>query len=83
MISRDDVTHFKPNPEPLWRAAALVGCAPRDCLYIGESPYDIQAGKAAGVYTVAVPSGNWSPESLLECKPDQYNEYIQDLQKLF
>lgn len=77
------MTHFKPNPEPLRKAAELVGKAPEACIYIGESPFDIQAGVASGVYTVAVPSGSWSPESLLECHPDWYIEDIAQLQELF
>lgn len=83
LISRDDVTRFKPDPEPLQKAAELVGCRPEECVYIGESPFDIQAGVAAGVYTVAVPSGNWSPESLLECKPQLFIRDIQELRPLF
>lgn len=83
LVSRDDVTRFKPDPQPLVKAAALVGCAPAECVYIGESPFDIQAGVAAGVYTVAVPSGNWPAESLAECKPDVMIADIQELQPLF
>lgn len=83
LISRDDVDRFKPDPEPLLKAVALVGQEVEDCVYIGESPFDIQAGVASGVYTVAVPSGNWPPESLTECNPDKYIEDIQELQELF
>ncbi|WP_298017536.1 HAD family hydrolase [uncultured Dysosmobacter sp.] len=82
LISRDDVEHFKPDPEPLLKAAALVGQRPADCVYIGESPFDIQAGVAAGVYTVAVPSGNWPLESLLECSPHRHIMDIQELQEI-
>lgn len=83
LISRDDVTRFKPDPEPLLKAAELVGCRPDACIYIGESPFDIQAGVAAGVYTVAVPSGNWPAESLTECNPDILIQDIQELPALF
>lgn len=83
LISRDDVTRFKPDPEPLLKAAALVGYKPEECIYIGESPFDIQAGVAAGVYTVAVPSGNWSEESLAECSPSIMIRDIGELPALF
>ena len=69
MISRDDVTRFKPDPQPLLLAAELVKEAPEDCAYIGEAPYDIQAGVASGILTVAVPSGTWSRQSLVDCDP--------------
>lgn len=83
LVSRDDVTRFKPDPQPLLKAAALLGCAPEECIYIGESPFDIQAGVAARVYTVAVPSGNWPAQSLAECKPDAMIADIQELPALF
>ena len=81
MISRDDVTRFKPDPQPLLLAAKEVGEAEADCAYIGEAPYDIQAGVASGIFTVAVPSGTWSKQSLKDCHPDQMIEEFSDLRK--
>lgn len=83
IISRDDVTKFKPDKEPIVKGASLFGAAPEECVYIGEAPYDMQAGVSAGVYTVAVPSGSWSGESLLACKPALMIEDIEELQNLF
>ena len=83
MISRDDVVHFKPNPEPLLLASQLVGFAPGDCVYIGESPYDIQAGLTAGAYVAAVASGGYSEQSLLACEPDLFLNDISELTALF
>ena len=83
MISRDDVLHFKPNPEPLLLAVQLVGVPPEACLYIGESPFDIQAGVDAGVFVAAVASGNWTKESLLSLKPDVFLDDISELTTLF
>ncbi|MEN6595327.1 MAG: HAD hydrolase-like protein [Clostridiaceae bacterium] len=83
MISRDDVMYFKPNPEPILLAAQLVGKAVEDCVYIGESPFDIQAGVASGVFVAAVASGNWPKESLLEQEPDVFLNDISELTVLF
>lgn len=83
LISRDDVERFKPDPEPLLKAAELVGLPPEKCVYIGESPFDIQAGVAAGVFVVAVASGNWSVQSLLDCHPDILVDDISELTSLF
>ena len=83
MISRDDVVHFKPNPEPLLLASRLVGFAPEDCVYIGESPYDVQAGLYAGAYVAAVASGGYSEQSLLACEPDLFLNDIAELTALF
>lgn len=79
LISRDDVTHFKPHPEPLEKAVALVGERIEDCAYIGESPFDIQAGVASKVYTVGVPSGNYTREALEDCHPDIMVARISEL----
>lgn len=83
MISRDDVVHFKPNPEPLLLASQLVGLPPEDCVYIGESPYDIQAGLAAGAYVAAVASGGYSQQSLIDCEPNLFLSDISELTALF
>lgn len=83
LISRDDVTRFKPDPEPLVRAMQLIGREPAQCVYIGESPFDIEAGVASGAYVAAVASGNWSVESLLEKKPDVLLDDISELLPLF
>lgn len=82
MISRDDVTRFKPDPQPLLLAAEEVNTHPDRCAYIGEAPYDIQAGVASGIFTVAVPSGTWSIESLLECRPDAFIGEFSELEAL-
>ena len=83
LISRDDVTRFKPDPEPLFNAMKLIGKEPEECVYIGESPYDIQAGVASGAYIAAVASGNWSVQSLLDCEPDVLLDDISELNSLF
>lgn len=83
MITRDDALQFKPNPEPILLASRLVGCAVEDCVYVGESPYDIQAGRAAGVTVAAVASGGYSAESLIACQPDLLLQDISELTLLF
>ncbi|WP_270816426.1 HAD family hydrolase [Hungatella effluvii] len=83
MVTRDDVTRFKPDPEPILKGAAACGYRPEECVYIGESPFDIEAGVAAGAYTVAVPSGNWPRQSLEEQSPDCLIEDISQLLPIF
>lgn len=83
MVTRDDVTSFKPDPEPIAKGAAACGVLPEDCVYIGESPFDIEAGVAAGVFTVAVPSGNWPVDSLVEKSPDCVITDIRQLCSIF
>jgi len=41
-----------------------------DAVYVGDSPIDIEAGRAAGLYTVGVLTGNSSREVLASVSPD-------------
>lgn len=52
-ISGDTTAHPKPHPEPLLEAARRLGLAPEQCWYAGDDLRDIQAGKAAGMPTIA------------------------------
>lgn len=53
-VSADEVSNTKPHPEPLLKAAALAGVTAADCIYVGDHPRDIEAGRRAGMLTVAV-----------------------------
>ena len=57
LISGDTTPHAKPHPEPLYEAARRLGIAPELCLYVGDDERDIQAGRAAGMRTVAANYG--------------------------
>jgi phosphoglycolate phosphatase len=52
-ISGDTTPHAKPHPEPLFEAARRLQLAPDQCWYVGDDLRDIQAGKAAGMPTIA------------------------------
>lgn len=52
LVTAEDVTHGKPDPEPYRRGAALLGEAPRDCVVFEDAPAGIRAGLDAGVGTV-------------------------------
>jgi beta-phosphoglucomutase-like phosphatase (HAD superfamily) len=54
-ISRDDVEHGKPHPEPYLKAAERLGLEPARCLVVEDSPVGARAAKAAGMVTVAWP----------------------------
>lgn len=53
VVCGDTTAHPKPHPAPLLEAATRIGVAPADCWYVGDDLRDIQAGKAAGMLTVA------------------------------
>lgn len=55
IITRDDVTHPKPHPEPYLTAARHLGLLPETCLAIEDSHSGVRAAHAAGMQTVMVP----------------------------
>lgn len=57
IVGGDTTPHMKPHPAPLLAAAAVIGIAPADCHYVGDDRRDIEAGRAAGMRTVAVRFG--------------------------
>jgi pyrophosphatase PpaX len=70
-VTMEDTTEHKPRPEPLLKGLELLGNVPREeAAYVGDSPFDVAAAKAAGVKSVAVSWGAFSEESLRSAEPD-------------
>ncbi len=63
MVCGDTTPHFKPHPAPMLHAAEQLGLPAAACMYLGDDLRDIQAGRAAGMRTVAVEWGYHHPES--------------------
>ena len=57
LVSGDTTPHAKPHPAPLIEAARRMGLAAADCVYVGDDLRDIEAGRAAGMATVAAAWG--------------------------
>ncbi len=57
IIGGDTTGKLKPHPEPLYAAARAIQLDPAACLYVGDDERDIQAGRAAGMKTIAVRYG--------------------------
>ncbi|MBL8389924.1 MAG: HAD-IA family hydrolase [Hydrogenophaga sp.] len=53
VISGDTTPHAKPHPAPLLEAARRIGLPSTSCVYVGDDQRDMQAGRAAGMRTVA------------------------------
>ena len=71
VIGADDTERHKPEPDPILEALRRLGAQARDAAYVGDSPFDIRAAKAAGVLAVAVGWGGIHPdERLLREEPD-------------
>jgi membrane protein len=62
--SADDVGRSKPCPDIFETAARKAGVEPGEALVVGDTPFDIEAARAAGMRTVAVRSGLFRDEQL-------------------
>lgn len=78
-ICPDHVSQTKPHPEPLFKAAQIAGVNPEQCIYVGDHVRDIEAGRRAGMLTVAVGWGyvqagdspaSWGADVLCESVDD-------------
>jgi HAD superfamily hydrolase (TIGR01509 family) len=57
VVDGSHVAHAKPAPDLLLLAARELGVPPRDCWYVGDSTWDMEAAAAAGMVPVAVMAG--------------------------
>jgi pyrophosphatase PpaX len=80
VIGAEDTERHKPDPDPVLEALARLGAAPADAAYIGDSPFDIRAAKAAAVYAVAVAWGGiHGAEALEQEQPDVLVHHAEEL----
>jgi sugar-phosphatase len=54
LVSADDVTRGKPDPEPYTTAARQLGCPPHRCVVVEDAPAGVAAGRGAGMRVIAV-----------------------------
>jgi HAD superfamily hydrolase (TIGR01509 family) len=64
VVTSDDVDDPKPAPDGLLRILERTGRAPREAVYVGDSPLDVRAARAAGIRPLAVFWGTSEPEAL-------------------
>lgn len=57
VVSGDSLPQRKPDPAPLLAAAKAIEIDAKDCIYVGDAPRDIEAGRAAGMTTLAAAYG--------------------------
>jgi pyrophosphatase PpaX len=57
VVTCDDTAAHKPDPEPILLALERLGAWPEEAAYVGDSPFDVGAARAAGVFAVAVSWG--------------------------
>lgn len=72
VIGADDVVRGKPDPYPIVYAADLLGYPLQQVVYVGDSPYDMQAANAANVFSIGVDWGMFKKDLLLSYNPNAY-----------
>ena len=79
IVGCDTVTRHKPHPEPVERALALLDASASEAIFVGDSPHDVEAGRAAGVHTVGVTWGAFTPVEMAACGADEVIHRMTDL----
>lgn len=82
VVGGDTTPHSKPHPAPLLEAARQVGVQPHECIYVGDDLRDVQAGKAAGMGTVAATYGYLGSTDVNEWGADRHIETPMELLEL-
>jgi pyrophosphatase PpaX len=80
VVGGDETERHKPDPEPLLLAAERLGADPSETAYVGDSPFDVRAAKAAGMFAVAVTWGRIHDRPRLEAEePDAIVDEAEEL----
>ncbi len=80
VVGSDDTDRHKPDPAPLLHALELLDAQPDEAVYVGDSPFDMRAAKAAGMHAVAVTWGGIHPRERLEAEgPDAVVDSAEEL----
>jgi phosphoglycolate phosphatase len=78
VIGGDTTPHTKPHPDPLLAACRVMNIEPNQCTYIGDDKRVVEAGRAAGMKTIAVRYGYlnggdpdaWGADAVVDCPQD-------------
>jgi pyrophosphatase PpaX len=80
VVGGDETERHKPDPEPLLLAAERLGASPAETVYVGDSPFDVRAAKAARMASVAVTWGRIHDRARLEREhPDAIVDTAEEL----
>jgi phosphoglycolate phosphatase len=78
VVGGDTTGRTKPHPAPLLAASRLIGIAPEASVYVGDDRRDVEAGRAAGMMTIAVRYGylngsdpeTWGADAVVDTPED-------------
>lgn len=79
MVTSFDVKYGKPNPEPYLMGLQKAGIHPWEGIVVENAPLGVQAGVAAGIFTIAVNTGPLPDQVLLDAGADLLFPSMQSL----
>lgn len=79
LITPEDTKLHKPNPEPILIGCEKLGVNPENSIYVGDSVFDLKAGKAAKTKIAAVSYSLTDKSELLSFNPDYYINSVKQL----
>jgi pyrophosphatase PpaX len=79
VITADDTTRHKPDPDPVHLALARLNVPPERALFVGDSTHDMHAGRAAGTFTGAALWGPFAREVLAATAPTHWLDSLHDV----
>lgn len=79
VIAADDYQEHKPLPGPILYGCKKLDLAPKYVAYIGDSPYDIEAGNAASCSTIAALWGMFSKDTLAAKHPTTFATSLTEI----
>ena len=82
-VGADEVNLGKPHPEPVLLAIKTLGVEPQQTWMIGDSPHDLEAGRAAGTQIGAVSWGPFDHSLLKKYQPEQFFESLDSIASCF
>ena len=78
-VGADDVTKAKPDPQPVNIVLEALGVPAEETVMVGDAPFDILMGRAAGCRTVGVTYGNGTAEDLEAAGADFLADKFSDI----
>ena len=82
IVTTESTERHKPAPDPVTHALSELGADPDEAVMIGDAPFDLLAGRAAGCATIGVTWGFFDRDTLATLQPDALVDDVAELRGL-
>lgn len=82
IVTGSDVVRRKPDPEGLVKCLEMLGIDPGEALYVGDTPLDVDASRAAGTRSLGVLTGAGDSAMLTRCGADRMLPHLGAIDRL-